>query len=152
MRRHVASQAACFALAAVLVPAPASAQDASALVFFAAPPFLIAPVMAAAFRYAWMRRTPGSRFFVRSGVALSVLEFILWLLVVWFGAVVYFQEAWGAALVLAALLAGIVALNRRFAPPQRSWGFSIALAGVFPAVWLIVQLLWYGVVLWAVPG
>lgn len=143
------SQAVGFALAALLVPASAHAQDASVLVLLAGPPFLLAPVVAVAIRHAWMRRVPGSRFSARSGLALSILEFFLWLLATWFAAVVYFRESWVAALVLAALLAGIVSLNRRLAPPQRSLMFSIALAAVFPTVWFVAQLVWYGgVLLW----
>lgn len=138
-----------FALAALLLPASVHAQDASVLVVLAAPPFLISPLVAALIRRAWMRRVPGSRFSVRSGLPLSVLEFFLWLLAAWFAAVVYFQEEWGATVVLVSLLALIVALNRRFAPPQRSWLLSVALAGVFPTVWFLVQLVWYGAfVLW----
>jgi hypothetical protein len=137
-------KAACFALAALLVPVSAHGQDASVLVFLAAPPFVIALVSAAVIRHVWMRRIPGTRFSIRSGFALSALELFLWLLVAWFAAVVFFQEEWEATLVLVALLAGIVALNRRFGPPQRSWLFSVALAGVFPIAWFLVQLVWYG--------
>lgn len=93
-----------------------------------------------------MRRVPGARFSWGSGLALSALEFFLWLLVAWFATVVYFQEEWGAVVMVAALLVAIVAINRRFAPLQRSWLLSCALAGVFPIVWVLVQSVWYGAV------
>ena len=49
--------------------------------------------------------------------------------------------------MLIALLVSIVAINRRFAPPQRSWLFSVALAAVFPIAWVCVQSVWYGAVI-----
>ena len=88
-----------FALAALLMPVSAHAQDASVLVFLVSPPFLISPLVAALVRRAWMRRIPGSRFSVRSGLPLSALEFFRCLLAAWFSTVVYFQEDWEATVV-----------------------------------------------------
>ena len=97
----------------------------------------------------WLRRVPGSRFSLRSGLPLSILEFVLWLLAAGFTALMYFQEKLGGAVMLSATLVAIVAINRRFAPPQSSWVRSIALAAVFPVTWVIVQSIWYGaVVVW----
>jgi hypothetical protein len=135
--------AAGLAAACVLAAAPAQAQDASVLVLLAAPPLLLSPLLTGILRHLWIRRLVGAQPSLLSALALGVSEFVLWLLVAWFGAVVYFQEGWAAGPVLAALLAGVVALNRRLGP-RRSWLLSAALAGVFPATWFVVQLVWYG--------
>jgi hypothetical protein len=93
-----------------------------------------------------MRRAPGSRFSLQWGLPLSVLEFVLWLLAAGFAALMYFQEKLGGAVMLIATLVAIVAINRRFAPPQASWVRSLVLAAIFPIVWVVVQSMWYGAV------
>jgi hypothetical protein len=133
-------------LAVALVPASAAAQDATAVFVLSGPPFLLAFVAALVVRIMWLRRVPGSRLSPRWGVPLSILEFVLWLLAAGFAALMYFQEKLGGAVMLIATLVAIVAINRRFAPPRASWVRAMALAAVFPIVWVVVQSAWYGAV------
>jgi hypothetical protein len=135
------------AVCAALAPAAARAQDATALVVMMAPPFLLAPLLAVVIRHRWLLHVGGVGRSMRTAVALASIEFVLWLLAAWCAAVVYFQGKWGAVLALGAIMVGIVALVRRLGVPHTSWLFSLALTSVFPAVWAIVQLLWYWCVL-----
>ncbi len=114
---------------------------------FLAPPVLLAPFIAALIRRRWLRQINGTPPLVRTLLALGTLEFVLWLLTAWFAAVVYFQGKWGATLALGATMTAILFLDRRLGAPHRSWLFSLAFMTVFPGAWLLVQPLWYWLVL-----
>jgi len=131
-----------------LAPSSAGAQDASVLVVFGAPPFLLAPFLAAVIRGAWLRGASGPAPPSRRLLGLGLLEFLLWLVVAWLAALLVFQEEWLAGLLLGGILAAIVALNRLLVARRGSWLFSVAIASVFPAAWLLLQLLSYGLLLW----
>jgi len=113
------------------------------LVVFIAPPLLLVPVIVAVIRHRWLLHGNPTLPLFRTVLALGTLEFLLWLLAGWFGAVVFFQGKWGAALALGGVLTVILALDRRIGAPHRSWLFSLAFMSVVPGVWVIVQLLWY---------
>ena len=146
LSRH-ALRTAALAFVCALAPSLARAQDATALVVLGAPPLLLAPLLAALVRRMVLHRAAG---FAGSGhrfLALSLLEFGLWLAVVWLAGVVFFQESWFAVLVVGGALAAILELNRRLAGGQGSWASGAAFAAVFPSVWVVLQLLSYGCLL-----
>jgi hypothetical protein len=117
------------------------------LVVFIAPPFLLAPVITALIRRRWLFHLDRTAPLFRTLLALGTLEFLLWLAAARFAAVVYFQGKWGATLALGAIMAAILALDRRLGAPHRSWLFSLAFMSVFPGVWVILQPFWYWCVL-----
>jgi hypothetical protein len=127
--------------ASVLAPSSAHGQDITVLVHLAAPPIVLAPFTAAVIRRVWFVRASEPTPLGLRLLALHMLEFPLWLAAIWFAAV-------GAVVVVVAALAAIVILNRRLGARDRSWWFSLAFTGVFPAAWLILQVVWYMILVW----
>jgi len=129
-----------FAAVALVAPAAAWAQDATVLAVAFAPPLVVAPVLAQYVRARWLLPRNGTSATRRAIVATGIVEFLLWIFVGYLTAMVVFDES---ALALALALAGLAAVAltlRSLGAPHRSWGFTLVMLAVFPAVFAIAML------------
>jgi hypothetical protein len=130
----VARLANSLGIATLFAPAAAWSQDATVLAVALGPPLLAAPVLAQYVRRRWLLPRNGTSASFRALVGIGVLEWLLWLFVGYLAALVVFDErllALGLALVG---LAVVVLAMRALGAPHRSWGFTLAMVAVFPAV------------------
>lgn len=128
------------AAAALLVPLVAWAQDATVLAVAFGPPLLATPFVAQYVRSRWLLPRNGTSASTRALVTAGVLESVLWVFVGYLTAMVIFDER---ALALVLALAGLSALAftmRSLGAPHRSWGFTLSIMAVFPAVFAIAML------------
>ena len=127
--------------AALLTPAAAWAQDATVLAVAFGPPLLAAPFIVQYVRSRWLLPRNGTSATPRAFVATGVIELLLWIFVGYLTAMVIFDER---ALAFVLALAGLSALAftmRSLGAPHRSWGFTLAMLAVFPAVFAVAMLL-----------
>ena len=129
-----------FAVAALIVPAIAWAQDATVLAVAFGPPLLAAPFLAQYLRARWLLPRNGTTATRRAFVATGFVEFLLWTLVGYLAAMVVFEESLLALVLVLAGLAGVALTLRTLGAPHRTWGFTLAMLAVFPAVFAVAML------------
>jgi len=127
-------------IAALLAPAAAWSQDATVLVVMLGPPLLATPFVAQYVRRRWLLPHNGTSASIRALVATGGVEWLLWTFVGYMGAMVVFDERMLAAGLALAGLAAVVFAIRALGAPHRSWGFTLAMVAVFPAVMVVAVL------------
>jgi hypothetical protein len=135
----VARVNAAFA-AVVLAPAVAWAQDVTVLAVAFGPPLVAAPLLAQYLRARWLLPSNGTSAPRRAWIAAGVVEFLLWMFVGYLAAMVVFDERWLALVLLVAGLAALLYTLRGLGAPHRSWGFTLAMLAVFPAVLAVAMV------------
>lgn len=125
---------------ALLAPASAWAQDATVLAVAFGPPILAAPFLAQVVRSKWLLPGNGTDASVRALAVTGIVEALLWMLVGYLAAMAIFDERVLALPLLAAGLVALLLLLRRLGAPHRSWGFTLAMLAVFPAVFVVAML------------
>lgn len=127
-------------IAALFAPAAAWSQDVTVLAVAFGPPLLATPVLAQYVRSRWLLPRNGSSATMRALVGTGVVEALLWLLVGYLGAMVIFDERLLALGLALAGLAAVVFTIRALGAPHRSWGFTLAMVAVFPAVMVVAMV------------
>jgi hypothetical protein len=125
----------------LLVSAPAWAQDATVLAIAFGPPLLAAPVVAQYVRQRWLLPRNGTRVSLRRLAAAGVVESLLWVVVGYCVARVVFQESWLALAAAAGAVGALALVTRNVGAPHRSWGFTLVMLAVFPAVFAVGVLI-----------
>jgi hypothetical protein len=133
--------AACFGAGLLLAPAMAWAQDATVLAVAFGPPLLAAPIVAQYVRKHWLLPSNGTAATLRVLVVGGIVECLLWVAVGYCVALVVFQEQWLALVAAMAGIAAIALVMRTLGAPHRSWGFTLAMLCVFPAVFAVGVLI-----------
>ena len=110
------------------------AQDATILAVAFGPPLLAAPVVAQYARQHWLLPRNGTAATWRALVVAGMVECLLWVAVGYCAALVVFQEQWLALVAAVIGVAAIAVVMRTLGAPHRSWGFTLAMVAVFPAV------------------
>ena len=127
--------------ALLLAPVMAWAQDAAVLAVAFAPPLLAAPFVAQYARQHWLLRRNGTAATLRALVVAGIVECLLWVAVGYCAALVVFQEQWLALVAAMVGTAAIALVMRTLGAPHRSWGFTLAMLAVFPAVFAVGVLI-----------
>jgi hypothetical protein len=130
----VARLATVTGIAALLAPAVACSQDATVLAVALGPPLVAAPFVTQYARNRWLLPRNGTSASLRALVVTGVVEWLLWLLVGYLAARLVFAEELLALGLAVAGMAAIVFTLRTLGTPHRSWGFTLAMVAVFPAV------------------
>lgn len=128
------------AVAALLAPAAAWAQDATVLAVAFGPPVLLAPFFAQYLRARWLLPRNGTSATRRAFVATGLVEVLLWIVVGYLAAMVVFEESLLALVLALAGLAAVALTMRSLGAPHRTWGFTLAMLAVFPAVFAVAML------------
>jgi hypothetical protein len=128
------------AAAALLAPVVAWAQDATVLAVAFGPPLLVAPFLAQYVRARWLLPRNGTSAPRRAWIAAGIVEGLLWVFVGYLAAMVVFDERWLALILLVAGLAALLFTLRALGAPHRSWGFTLAMLAVFPAVMAVAMV------------
>jgi hypothetical protein len=128
------------AAAALLAPVVAWAQDATVLAVAFGPPLLVAPFLAQYVRARWLLPRNGTSAPRRAWIAAGIVECLLWVFVGYLAAMVVFDERWLALILLVAGLAALLFTLRALGAPHRSWGFTLAMLAVFPAVMAVAMV------------
>lgn len=129
-----------FAVAALSAPAAAWAQDATVLAVALGPPILAAPFLAQYLRARWLLPRNGTSATRRALVATGIVEVLLWIVVGYLAAMVVFEESLLAMVLALAGLAAVALMVRSLGAPHRTWGFTLAMLAVFPAVFAVAML------------
>jgi len=128
-------------VALLIAPATAWAQDATVLAIAFGPPLLAAPVVTQYVRQRWLLPRSGTGASWGALVAVGIVEGLLWVAVGYCAATVVFQERLLALAAAAVGIAAIALVVRTLGAPHRSWGFTLAMLAVFPAVFVIAMLI-----------
>jgi hypothetical protein len=128
------------AVAALLAPVVAWAQDATVLAVAFGPPLLAAPFLAQYVRARWLLPRNGTSATRRAWIAAAVVEILLWVFVGYLAAMVVFDERGLALILFVPGLAALLFTLRALGAPHRSWGFTLAMLAVFPAVMAVAMV------------
>lgn len=130
-------------LGLLFVPAAAWSQDLTALVAFVAPPLLLAPLVVLVLRAKVLLPLNGTSASLASLVAFGVAELMLWLVIAGCIALIWFAERWAVLVIALLAFLGLVSTIRLVGAPHAALRFTVVMLLVFPAAWLLLQLLWY---------
>jgi hypothetical protein len=126
-------------LTLLLAPSAVWAQDITSLVMPLGPPLGLAPLLAMKLRHDWLLPKNGTEAASQALTILGAVEIVLWIVIGGAIVMIYFDERWLLAPVVAVALAILVAAVRRVGAPHRSWRFTLAMLSVLPLCWLVIQ-------------
>ena len=104
------------------------------------PPLIAAPFLAQYVRARSLLPRNGTSAAPRAWIVAGIVEVLLWVFVGYMAAMVVFEERWLALILLGAGLAALLYTLRGLGAPHRSWGFTLKMLAVFPAVMAVAMV------------